>query len=168
MDEPRIPALLVEHHRPGFYVRVLAEGTVRAGDEIVKVATGPHRMTVAEVDALLYLPGHPRPRIERALRVPALSPGWQGSFRSILDGPATATGNAGLAAAAPPPAWPGFRPLRVTAIEPESATISSVRLADPDGTPVPAALPGQFLTVRVRPDPSAPPVVRSYSLSGRP
>jgi MOSC domain-containing protein YiiM len=26
MDDPRIPALLVEHHRPGFYLRVLEEG----------------------------------------------------------------------------------------------------------------------------------------------
>jgi ferredoxin-NADP reductase/ferredoxin len=168
MNEPRIPALLVEQRRPGFYLRVLEEGTVRAGDEIVKVATGPQRMTVAEVDALLYLPGHPRPAIERALLIPALSPGWQGSFRSILDEPEDATGNAGLSTAAPPPAWPGFRALRVTAIEPESATISSVRLADPGGSPVPAALPGQFLTVRMRPEESGPPVVRSYSLSGRP
>jgi ferredoxin-NADP reductase/ferredoxin len=120
-------------------------------------------MTVAEVDALLYLPGHPRDRIERALRVPALSPGWQWSFREILDQPESAAGNAGLVAHAPAPAWPGFRPLRVTAIEPESTTITSVRLADPDGAPVPAALPGQFLTVRLRPS-----LVRSYSLSGPP
>lgn len=168
MDEPRLPALLVEHRRPDFYLRVLQEGTIRSGDEIVRVAAGPQGMTVAEVDALLYLPRHPRARIERALRIPALSPGWQGSFRAILDEPEDAGGNAGLAAAAPPPAWPGFRPLRVTSIERESTTISSVRLADPDGTPVPAALPGQYLTVRLRPDPARPPVVRSYSLSGRP
>ena len=38
MDDPRIPALLVQHHRPGFYLRVLEEGEVSAGDEIVKVA----------------------------------------------------------------------------------------------------------------------------------
>src|SRR4029453_19055071 len=101
-----------------------------------KVADGPERMTVAEVDGLLYLPGHPRPGIERALLVPALSPGWQTSFRAILDEPETAARNAGLAAAAPPPGWPGFRPLRVTAIERESATIFSVRLADPDRVPV--------------------------------
>jgi ferredoxin-NADP reductase/MOSC domain-containing protein YiiM/ferredoxin len=163
MDDPRIPALLVQHHRPGFYLRVLEEGAVRAGDEIVKVAAGPEQMTVAEVDALLYLPGHPRDRIERALRIPALSPGWQWSFREILDQSESTVGNAGLVAGVPPPAWPGFRPLRVTAIEPESTTISSVRLADPDGTPVPAALPGQFLTVRLRPS-----LVRSYSLSGPP
>ncbi|GLY93811.1 MOSC and FAD-binding oxidoreductase domain-containing protein [Actinoplanes sp. NBRC 103695] len=163
MDEPRMPALLVQHHRPGFYLRVLREGHVRSGDEIVKVADGPEGMTVAEVDALLYLPGHPRDRIERTLRIPALSPGWQGSFRAMLAEPESANGNAGLVTAAPPPAWTGFRPLLVTAVETESTTISSVRLADPDGTPVPAALPGQFLTVRLRPG-----LVRSYSLSGRP
>ena len=43
-------------------------------------------MTVAEVDALLYLPGHPRQQLLRALRIPALSPGWQASFRALLDG----------------------------------------------------------------------------------
>ena len=167
MDDPRIPAMLVQHHRPGFYLRVLEEGPVTPGDDIVKVADGPQRMTVAEVDGLLYLPGHERPRIERALRIPALSPGWQASFEAMLDERGSA-GNAGLVAVAPPPAWPGFRPLRVTAIEPESSTIASVRLADPDGGPVPAALPGQFLTVRLRPDRAGPPVLRGYSLSGRP
>ena len=105
-----MPALLVAHHRPGFYFRVLEEGEVQAGDEIVKVAAGPERMTVAEVDALLYLPGHPRQQLLRALRIPALSPGWQASFRALLDGE-PGGGNAGLAVTSPPPAWPGFRRL---------------------------------------------------------
>ena len=56
MDEPRMAALLVSHGRPGFYLRVLEEGLIGAGDEIVKIADGPERMTVAEIDALLYLP----------------------------------------------------------------------------------------------------------------
>jgi ferredoxin-NADP reductase/MOSC domain-containing protein YiiM/ferredoxin len=169
MADPRIPALLVQHRRPGFYLRVLTEGEVTAGDEIVKVADGPQRMTVAQVDGLLYLPGHARTDVERALRIPALSPGWQASFRAMLDAPAASGGgNAGLVATAPPPAWPGFRPLRVTAIEQESTTISSVLLADPSGAPVPAALPGQFLTVRLRPDSHAAPLIRAYSLSGPP
>ncbi|XVV13605.1 MOSC domain-containing protein [Actinoplanes sp. CA-131856] len=163
MDDPRMPSLLVQHRRPGFYFRVLEEGEVRAGDEIVKVADGPEGLTVSEVDGLLYLPGHPREQIERALLIPALSPGWQGSFRAMLDQPETASGNAGLVDAAPPPAWGGFRALRVAAIERESSTITSVRLSDPDGNPLPAALPGQFLTVRLRAG-----LVRSYSLSGRP
>ena len=41
MNDPHIPALLVSHHRPGFYFRVLEEGYVEAGDPIVKVASGP-------------------------------------------------------------------------------------------------------------------------------
>src|ERR1700755_2380564 len=84
MDEPAMPSLLVAHHRPGFYLRVLEEGPVAAGDAIVKVADGPERLTVADVDALLYLPGRSRELLERALRVPALSEGWKGSFRELL------------------------------------------------------------------------------------
>src|SRR5215204_7003245 len=74
MNDARIPALLVSHRRPGFYFRVLEEGEVEAGDQIVRVAVGEEQMTVAEVDALLYLPGHPRQPMLRALRIGALSP----------------------------------------------------------------------------------------------
>jgi ferredoxin-NADP reductase/MOSC domain-containing protein YiiM len=168
MGDPRIPALLVSHHRPGFYLRVLREGAVQAGDDIVKIASGPEGMTVAEIDALLYLPGHPRERVQRALLVPALPAGWRDSFRAILGqaGAPGGAGNAGLTAVSPPPAWPGFRPLVVTAIERESESVVSVHLADPDGTAVPPALPGQFLTLRLTGGNAAPPLLRSYSLSG--
>ena len=148
MNDPRIPALLVSHRRPGFYFRVLEEGEVEAGDEIAKVASGPEGMTVAEVDGLLYLPGHPRQQLLRALRIPALSPGWQASFRALLDAD-PAAGNAGLAVTSPPPAWPGFRRLTVTGIEHESESVISIRLEDPGGAPLPAARPGQYLTLRI-------------------
>src|SRR3954466_8679576 len=129
MGDPRIPALLVSHRRPGFYFRVLQEGEVEAGDAIIRLASGSEQMTVAEVDALLYLPGHPRQQLLRALRAPALSPGWQGSFRALLDG---GPGNSGLAVTSPPPAWPGFRRLTVAAIERESGDVISIRFDDPD------------------------------------
>src|ERR1700746_2010499 len=74
MDEPRMAALLVEHHPPGFYFRVLEVGAVAAGDEIVKGSNGPERMSVAEADALLYLTGHSRAQLERALRIPRCPP----------------------------------------------------------------------------------------------
>jgi ferredoxin-NADP reductase/MOSC domain-containing protein YiiM len=171
MNDARMPAMLVSHHRPGFYFRVLREGAVRAGDEIVQVAAGAEAMTVAEIDALLYLPGHPRDQVQRALRIPALSAGWKASFRAIADqtsAPDGAAGNAGLTAVSPPPAWPGFRPLAVTEVERESDSVNSVYLADPDGAAVPAALPGQFLTLRLNVVPGAKPLLRSYSLSGPP
>jgi ferredoxin-NADP reductase/MOSC domain-containing protein YiiM/ferredoxin len=167
MNDPRIPALLVSHHRPGFYFRVLQEGLVEAGDEILKLETGPEQMTVAEVSALLYLPGHPRQQLLRALRIPALSAGWQGSFRALLDGEAQG-GNAGLATASPQAAWPGFRRLAVTAIRKESDAVISVRFEDPDGKPLPAARPGQYLTLRVKPEEAKRPLLRNYSLCGPP
>jgi ferredoxin-NADP reductase/MOSC domain-containing protein YiiM/ferredoxin len=167
MEDPRIPALLVSHHRPGFYFRVLEEGEVQAGEEILKLATGPEEMTVAEADALLYLPGHPRQQLLRALRIPALSIGWQTSFRALLEGDA-ARGNAGLSAASPPPAWAGFRPLEAMAVEQESDSVISVRFEDPDGKPLPAALPGQYLTLRIQANDAARPLLRNYSLSGPP
>ncbi|HEY4990834.1 MAG TPA: MOSC domain-containing protein, partial [Nakamurella sp.] len=149
LGEPRLPALLVAHRRPGFYLRVLREGVVSAGDPIVRVLSGPGRMTVAEVDALLYLPGHDRAGVARAVAIPALSPGWQESFQSLLTAEAGASGNVGLTAAAPPVAWPGFRPVRVIGIDRESDTVLSLRLASVDGERLPAALPGQFVAVRL-------------------
>ena len=68
MNEPRMAAFLTSSGRPGFYFRVLEEGEVGAGDEIVKVDEGKEQMSVAEVNALLYSPQHPRDRLERALR----------------------------------------------------------------------------------------------------
>jgi ferredoxin-NADP reductase/MOSC domain-containing protein YiiM len=167
MNDPRIPALLVSHHRPGFYFRVLEEGEVRAGDEIIKLAAGPEQMPVAEVDGLLYLPGHTRQDLLRALRVPALSPGWQASFRALLE-EGSGSGNAGLAVTSPPPAWPGFRKLAVTAITRESESVVSIRFDDPLGSPLPAARPGQYLTLRVQPDGQLRSLLRNYSLSGPP
>jgi ferredoxin-NADP reductase/MOSC domain-containing protein YiiM/ferredoxin len=168
MNDPRIPALLVSHHRPGFYFRVLQEGEVQAQDEIIKLSSGPEQMPVADVDALLYLPGHTRQGLQRALRIPALSPGWQSSFRALLDEGSGGGGNAGLAVTSPPAAWAGFRQLAVTAITRESDSAISIRLEDPGGAALPAPGPGQYLTVRVQPDDQERAVLRNYSLSGPP
>src|SRR5262244_974817 len=98
MNEPRMPALLTSSGRPGFYFRVMREGEVGPGDEIVKVGEAKERMTVAAINALLYSPNHPRDRLERASRIEALSPGWRSSFEALLENQTTAegSGNAGL------------------------------------------------------------------------
>ncbi|HEY5149417.1 MAG TPA: MOSC domain-containing protein, partial [Mycobacterium sp.] len=148
LNEPRMAALLVSHRRPGFYMRVITEGEVQAGQEIVKVSSGPEQVSVAEIDALLYLPGHPRTTLQRALRIPALSPGWQASLRALADADGDAAGNAGLTGtAAPAPTWAGFRPLAVTAAHQESRDVRSLTLAAADGTPLPGWLAGQSITV---------------------
>jgi ferredoxin-NADP reductase/MOSC domain-containing protein YiiM len=171
MNEPRMASLVVAHHRPGFYMRVLQEGDIAAGDEIVKVSTGPEQMTVAEIDALLYLPGHSPEQLARALTIPALPAGWQASFKALLEpkqGGKSANGNRGLTPGSTPLAWPGFREVRVSAIHQESKTVFSLLLNSADGRPLAEALPGQFVVLRVRPRPDGPPLLRSYSLSDAP
>jgi len=171
MNEPRMPALLVEHHRPGFYFRVLQEGEVAAGDDIIKIADGPERMTVAEVDALLYLPGQTTEQLQRALRVPALSKGWQGSFQAMLEQGSisqTKVGNPGLAYEEQAPAWQGFRQMRVAQIRKESDSVTSFVLAPADGQPLRIFQAGQFVVLRMLVDPGKAPVLRSYSLSDLP
>ncbi|HLW88741.1 MAG TPA: MOSC and FAD-binding oxidoreductase domain-containing protein [Terriglobales bacterium] len=175
MNEPRMAALLVEHHRPGFYFRVLQEGEVGAGDDIVKIGDGltggSERISVADVDALLYLPGHSSEQLQRALQIPALSKGWKGSFQAMLQQDSsskTLAGNPGLANEEQAPAWPGFRQMRVAQIRKESDSVTSLILEPIDGQLLPLCQAGQFVVLRLLLDPGKPPVLRSYSLSDLP
>ena len=170
-NEPRMPALLTSSGRPGFYFRVLQEGEVGAGDEIVKVAEAKERMTVAEINALLYSPNHPRDQLERALRIEALSLGWRSSFEALLQNQTTdgGSGNAGLVLPqAAHPVAPGFRSLVVTEINHESADVVSLTMRSVDGQPLPTALPGQYVVLRIQPNADGRPLFRCYSLSNAP
>jgi ferredoxin-NADP reductase/MOSC domain-containing protein YiiM len=158
---PDMPNLLVSQHRPGFYFRVITEGLVRAGDDIVLTRRGRHELSVADVDALLYLPGRDADLLHKAVDVPALSPGWQQSFRDMLVAAPTQL-PIGVE-----PGWTRFRRLRVTATHSESPTVLSIRLEPDGGDALPIPLPGQYLTVKI-PDAGDPPPMRSYSLSGDP
>jgi len=122
------------------------------------------------MDALLYLPGHSREQVERALRIPALSPGWQASFRTMLqqESGAKSGANPGLANEELAPAWPGFKPMRVAHIGKESESVTSFTLVPVDNQPLPVAQPGQFVVLRLQVDANQPPVLRSYSLSDLP
>ncbi|GAA4544655.1 MOSC and FAD-binding oxidoreductase domain-containing protein [Mycobacterium paraffinicum] len=160
MNEPRMPNLLVSQRRPGFYFRVITEGEVRADDEIVRTHRGRHELSVADVDALLYLPNRDLDRLHKVVDVPALSPGWQQSFRDMLAAQQESTAQL-------QPAWEGFRPLRISEIRRESSQVMSLWLEADDHASLPPALPGQYLTVRI-PGAGAPVPLRSYSLSSDP
>jgi ferredoxin-NADP reductase/MOSC domain-containing protein YiiM len=166
LDRPDFPALLVSHRRPGFYMRVITEERIQAHDQIIKTRTGPGAISVADTDALLYLPGPDPAKLRTAVQIPALSPGWQDSFRELIANEDSA-GGASEASAATLPAWSGFRRLRVTKVVAETATVSSIYLADPEGNPLPSARPGQYLTLRIT-GVGKPAPVRSYSFSSAP
>jgi ferredoxin-NADP reductase/MOSC domain-containing protein YiiM/ferredoxin len=162
LGEPQMAALLVSHHRPGFYMRVITEGHIQAGDQIIKTQVGPHKLTVADTDALLYLPGRDQAKLQLAAQIPALSPGWQQSFHELLDadGAVAATASSGHAE----PYWAGFRRLTVTKVVHESAAVSSFYLSAADGSQLPAVRAGQYLTLRIT-GAGTPAPIRSYSLS---
>jgi ferredoxin-NADP reductase/MOSC domain-containing protein YiiM len=164
LNEPQMPKLLVSQHRPGFYLRVIREGHVHAGDDIVLTRRGRHELSVADVDALLYLPDRNLEQLRKVVDVSALSPGWMQSFHDLL-----AEHDAGRAPTAPAigvePGWSGFRELKVSAVRRESPSVTSICLAAEDRTVLPRPRPGQYLTIRI-PGESAP--MRSYSLSGDP
>ena len=165
LGEPELPALLVAHHRPGFYLRVITEGLVEAGDEVVRTRVGRHALTVADTDALLYLPGRDVDRLRAAVDIPALSPGWQQSFHELLD--SAETGPRADAPVVNEPGWPGFRRLRVAELVAETSTVTSVYLTTEDGEALPQPRAGQYLTLRAI-GAGDPPPVRSYSLSSSP
>src|SRR6266568_5083326 len=146
LGEPQLPALLVAHRRPGFYLRVIIEGRVQAGDQIVRTRVGRHALSVVDI--------------------PALSPGWQQSFRELLD-----SAEKGTQANAPPvgvePGWPGFRRLRVADVVAETSAVTSVYLSAENGDVLPRPRGGQYLTLRAG-GAGEPPPVRSYSLSSSP
>ena len=70
-------------NRSGFYLRVLEEGDVKAGDSIALISKDAIAMTVAEVNAALYL-DKDAAAAERARQITALSPGWKRSFEKLL------------------------------------------------------------------------------------
>ena len=107
------------------------------------------------INALLYLPGPAKGDVERALRIPALSPGWTESFEALLRQTAQSgphRGNPGLASpeqmVTP---TPGFRSLKVDHMDREGRSVVSLVLEPTDGRPLTIPLPGQFVVLRLRP-----------------
>lgn len=169
LGEPTMAALLVAHHRPGFYLRVLTEGHVQVGDEITLIRKGPEELSVADTDALLYLPDRDPALLHKALNIPALSPGWQQSFRELATAqrpgqePGWPGAGAGNRQHREEPGWPGFKALRVARIVPETPTVSSIYLDTTDGTPLPEARAGQYLSLRLTLGDTAPWCAATHS-----
>ena len=147
----------LEGGRVGFYFRVLEEGQVCAGDEIIPIARDSRRMTVKSVSDLLFFDRENLEATRHALQIPALSHGWKGSFAERL---AKAEGSAG--------GRKGFRNFVVARKEAESETITSFYLEPQDGAPLPSFLPGQFLTLELAIADQEAPLLRTYSLSDSP
>lgn len=170
LKHPQMPSLMVSHRRPGFYFRVIQEGDVGAGDAIEKIAAGVESLTIADIDSLLYSSEHPVDVLRRALKVPALSPGWTASFQALLDaaGKGPMLGNPGLVRPVAPLSWAGFKALQIIASKLESEGVRSFELATPDSSPLPSWTAGQHIALKLHPESAPGAVIRMYSLCGAP
>ncbi|MCY3781168.1 MAG: MOSC domain-containing protein [Chloroflexi bacterium] len=81
---PGFEKTFLRANRVGFYARVLEEGVLEAGDPILQLEKDPVGMTVAEVNAALYLGREDRATAERARRIESLSPEWRSKFEKLL------------------------------------------------------------------------------------
>ncbi len=84
MDSARFPKRFLQSLRTGFYVRVLEEGRVGAGDRMERLEMGPGAVAVREAMELLHFSRGDRDGAERVLRVAALSADWRRAFEELL------------------------------------------------------------------------------------
>jgi len=84
MGLAEFPKMFLASGRVGFMLRVLEEGEVDTGDTLERVAIGPEQITVRAISHLLYFDPENLEDARRVLRIPALSPGWRGSFEKRL------------------------------------------------------------------------------------
>ncbi len=159
-----MPGLLTGHGRPGFYLRVLHEGVIGAGDLVTRVDRVPGALTVRATSDLLYGSRHDADLLRRSIDTAALPKGWRGSFQTLLAADA-GVGNVGLRAASEPPGWAGFRDFRLIRAAEESPTVRSLYLRPTDDAPLPAHRPGQFVTVRIPTANDPDRLIRSYTVS---
>jgi len=89
MGLAKFPKMFLASCRVGFYLRVLEEGEVGAGDAFERITIDPEQITVREMCHLLYFEKKNLEGTRRALRIQALSPGWRSSFEDRLTNAST-------------------------------------------------------------------------------
>ena len=84
MGSAQFPKTFLASHRTGYYVRVLEEGDVGAGDSIERIITDPEQMTIRQAVHLAFFEQENVAMLEKVLRIRALSQEWRGMFQEQL------------------------------------------------------------------------------------
>ncbi len=81
MDDDRFIQRFNAAGRPGAYLRIIEEGELQAGDEIVPIEVPDHGLAVGDVAAMY----RDREGVERLLEVEAVSEAWKSWARSTIE-----------------------------------------------------------------------------------
>lgn len=84
MESEKFPKLFLASGRVGFYLRVLEEGEVGAGDAILPLQKDPASFTVQELVRVAYFNRDDLVGARKALDLSALAPGWKQFFEERL------------------------------------------------------------------------------------
>lgn len=84
MSDEQFPARFVAANRTGFYLRVLEEGRVAAGDDIQRIEQAKDSISVRDAFRLRHGSDGTRPEYERAARIGALTPSWRAAFEKRI------------------------------------------------------------------------------------
>ena len=76
-EKPELTAWVTQTGYTGFYLRVLEEGEVTAGEPVVVVERDPAGITIAEANRIMHHDKTDAEGIQRLLAVPALSDSWR-------------------------------------------------------------------------------------------
>jgi ferredoxin-NADP reductase/MOSC domain-containing protein YiiM len=153
------PKRFQDSGRLGFYLRVIEEGEVGAGDIIERVDTDGRSVTIAEFIHIYLHETHDPDSIRRVLVSRDLGDAWCIYLEKMLEKAGPTPGPSG---------WEGYRTFIVDRRAPESETITSFYLVPEDGGPLPPFKPGQFLTFRLVIPGQSKPITRTYTISDRP
>lgn len=84
MNDPKFVKIFMQAQRTGFYLRVLEEGDITAGDKIELITSAPQQLTVRDINNLLYF-DRDSETAKRALDIDGLAPGWLSSIQDIAE-----------------------------------------------------------------------------------
>ena len=84
MGDEGFVARFSAENRTGFYLRVIEEGRITAGDAIERVEQAKDSISVRDAFRLRHGAGGTRAEYERASRVKALTPSWRAAFEKRL------------------------------------------------------------------------------------
>ncbi|MEZ5017083.1 MAG: MOSC domain-containing protein [Flavipsychrobacter sp.] len=84
MDDNRMTKLFFNSGRQGFYLRVLEEGIITAGDEIIMEKEHPAKISVQDIFTLYYIDKTNYNSIKKAADLEELTLSWREGFKELL------------------------------------------------------------------------------------
>lgn len=84
MGSAQFPKKFLTSYRTGYYVRVLEEGTLGAGDSIERITMDREAVTIRQAVCLAFFEQKDVAMLEKVLRIRALSQDWRTMFQEQL------------------------------------------------------------------------------------